>query len=188
MTNVGELPAGCSAQSALAAGGSSRPEHGSRRFARRAPAVVLAILPVIGMLSGCDTLPSSAAPPTVVCRTTLSRSAAGAYVQDVSRGGRVKSATIGGELFLQVTDDCDHGATVTWSPRTAATDLLEAKAADGRRAAVVLRPNTNAFTITLSKPGGPTLHVTVDLPAIQSPEPSAAIRSVATSSKRGLEQ
>jgi hypothetical protein len=115
---------------------------------------------------------TTAAPPTVVCGTTLSRSAAGPVLSDVSHGGRVKFVTIGGELFLKVSDDCDRGVTVTWSPRTAATELLVARTSDGRRAAVVLQPNVNLFEITLSRPGGRTFHVTVDLPADQSPAPA----------------
>jgi hypothetical protein len=173
VAHVAKVQARCRAQSALAAGPNSCPEQKSRRFARRAAAIMFATGPVIALLSGCDTLPTSAAPPTVVCGTTLSKSAAGPFLQDVSRGGRVKFATIGGELFLQVSDDCDHGAIVTWRPHAAATELLNARAADGRKAAVVLRPNIKMFTITVSKPDGPTLQVTVDLPADRSPEPTA---------------
>ena len=85
--------------------------------ASRAAAAALVTVPMIGMLSGCDTMPSSGAPPTVVCGTTLSKSAAGAVLSDVSRGGRVRFTTIGGNLYLKVSDDCDHGANTEETQR-----------------------------------------------------------------------
>jgi hypothetical protein len=123
---------------------------------------------IVTVLSGCDTTGSSGAPPLVVCGTTLSRSAAGPILDDVSSGGRVKEQTIGGWLFLKVSSDCDHGATVSWSPNGAAKLLATAPANDGRAAAVVLRPNETRFTITLQE-GKRKTEVMVNLPPRPTP-------------------
>ena len=118
-------------------------------------------------LSGCMSV-TTAAPPLVVCGTTLSRSAAGPVLLDVSHGERVSSRTIGGLLFLKVSDDCDHGATVRWTPATAATRMFAARTADGRLAAVILKPNADSFTITLVRNSRRT-EVEVDLSPVPTP-------------------
>lgn len=133
------------------------------------PLTALALLAaIVTVLSGCDTTGSSGAPPLVVCGTTLSRSAAGPVLDDVASGGRVESLSVGGWMFLKVSRDCDHGATVTWSPNAAANLLGTARASDGRAAAVVLRPNENRFTITLQE-GKRKTQVVVDLPPRPTP-------------------
>lgn len=148
---------------------STRPNAATRSSRALAAAVLAAS--IVAALSGCGTV-TTAAPPLVVCGTTLSRSAAGAVLLDVARGGRVGTRTIGGLLFLKVSDDCDRGATIRWTPAAAATRLAEARSADGLPAAVVLRPNEDRFTITLDNESGRSV-VEVDLaPETPAPSPS----------------
>jgi hypothetical protein len=122
------------------------------------------------VLSGCApaVTVSSAAPPTVVCGTTLSRSAAGAVVEDATRDHAViTEPTVGGLLYIRVSDDCAHGARVTWTPATAATLVKQARAKDGLPAAVVLRPATPtaAFTLSAERNGAVVAQVPVRLGA-----------------------
>jgi hypothetical protein len=98
---------------------------------------LLACLP----LAGCVTRVSNAAPPTVICGTTLSSSAAGPVVYDL-RGGdqtEIRMTTVGGVIFLRLTG-CGRGADVTIVPPTAAEIVDVASARDGKPAAIVLRP------------------------------------------------
>jgi hypothetical protein len=120
------------------------------------------------VLSGCGpgATVSSAAPPTVVCGTTLSRSAAGPVVVDATRDHAVVTElTVGEVLYVRVSDDCAHGARVTWDPRKAATLVKEARAKDGLPAAVVLRPATPtaAFTLSAERDGTVVAHLPVRL-------------------------
>ncbi|QNE34624.1 hypothetical protein [Leifsonia shinshuensis] len=92
---------------------------------------------------------------------------------DVSQHRIVDSRTIGGLLFLKVSDDCDRGATVQWTPADAATQLREVRASDGRPAAVILRPNHDRFTITIVGDTGRTT-VKVDLPP-ETPIPTPSL-------------
>jgi hypothetical protein len=93
-------------------------------------------------MTGCTPQVTSAAPPTVVCGTVLSDSAAGPVVYDATRQlPTIKYATVGGLLFFRVARGCDEGAHVTWMPSSAAHLVKAAYARDGRTAAVVLNPS-----------------------------------------------
>jgi hypothetical protein len=86
----------------------------------------------------------------VICGTTLSVGAAGANVYDASkRMPTITAPTVGGLIFIQVTDDCHHGAHVSWVPADQAELVKQAKAQDGLSAAVVLRPRTPTAHFTL---------------------------------------
>ena len=60
---------------------------------------------------------TTAAPPTVVCGTVLSDSAAGPVVFDATRRlPIIKYLTVGDVLMFRVVRGCDEGAHVTWVP------------------------------------------------------------------------
>lgn len=61
----------------------------------------------------CSSAPrvSNAAPPTVICGTTLSHSAAGAVVSNATAGDvTVTSVTVGDLIFLHLASGCHTGA------------------------------------------------------------------------------
>lgn len=124
--------------------------------ARRAAALAAAAALVATLSTGCDHAPpstgrSSAAPPTIVCGTVLNDTPAGAGVEDaVHHHNTITAPSAGGLLFIRVSEDCLHGATVTWTPADAVALVRRAPARDGLDAAVVLRPATRtaAFTVT----------------------------------------
>lgn len=84
---------------------------------------------------------TTAAPPTVICGTLLSNSAAGPVVYDATRRlPTINHPTIGGMLMFQVARGCTEGTHVTWVPRSAAHLVKAAYTKDGQTAAVVLKP------------------------------------------------
>jgi hypothetical protein len=109
---------------------------------------------------------SNAAPPVVICGTTLSSAASGAVVQDATRDHReITSVTVGGYLFIKVSDDCQRGATVNWTPSAGATLVKQALARDGRPVAVVLQPAQlpTHFALTATRDGVKVAYATVTL-------------------------
>lgn len=121
-------------------------------------------------LLGCDPAErvTSAAPPTVVCGTTLNATPAGAGLVDATRHHTViTAASVRGLLLIRVSDDCAHGARVAWTPAPAATLVKEADARDGLPAAVVLQPTTPtaAFSVAAERSGTVVAQVPVRLAA-----------------------
>lgn len=120
---------------------------------------------------------STAAPPTVVCGTTIWDAPAGAVVLDVSDGGTVTNLSVGGYLFLRVNRGCQAGASVTIVPAAAGKIMKTARARDGRAAAVVIMPERPSFDIRLKHADDATELVKVRLGSIpqtldSSPSPS----------------
>jgi hypothetical protein len=107
---------------------------------------------MIGCASGGD---STGAPPTVVCGTVLSKSAAGQPVIDATHGNvRLKDLMMGEPVYLRVTRDCAHGATITLIPGDDATVVAKALAKDGLPAGVVLQPRIHRpWTMTVGRDG-----------------------------------
>lgn len=99
---------------------------------------------------------SSAAPPLVVCGTVVSTSAAGPVVYDMTQKQypTVTELTVGGYVYVQVSDSCVEGADVTIAPSSAFTVVRVVKASDGRDELVVLAPGSHATAVlTASKAG-----------------------------------
>jgi len=101
---------------------------------------------------------STAAPPLVVCGTTVINSPAGAAVYDIGRHHHVTqpvtNMTVGNAIYVRVSDSCAHGAKVTIRPATAFSITRTVRAADGRDVLVVLRPNAEPVaTLTASRSG-----------------------------------
>jgi hypothetical protein len=106
---------------------------------------------------------SSAAPPLVYCGATLSDAPAGAVMVIVKAPQqKVTEATTGGDIYLRVSSDCDHGATVIL-PRGAGAIVKEALTKDRRPAAVVIQPSQDDFTVTVTGNDGTTRVVAVTL-------------------------
>ncbi len=109
---------------------------------------------------------TTAAPPTVVCGTVLSDSAAGPVVFDATRRlPIIKYLTVGDVLMFRVVRGCDEGAHVTWVPSSAAHLVRAAYARDGLMAAVVLEPSGPhpSFRLTGTRNGVVVASVTVKL-------------------------
>lgn len=101
-------------------------------------------------------LESSAAPPTVVCGTTLNATASGAVMYDATkRLPAIDAPSSRGLIFIRVADGCATGAVVAWSPKRAATLVDQATAKDGTTVAVVLQPASPhvRFTVTATRNG-----------------------------------
>lgn len=108
---------------------------------------------------------SSGAPPWVVCGQTVIASAAGPIVLDATGAGTARSVgnlTVGG-IDLRVTQNCQQGATVTFTPAAAATVQRGVHTADGRWAAVAILPNQPRFTITIAHADGSVRTIPVAL-------------------------
>ena len=134
-----------------------------RPVAVTAPAVLIA-----ACVSGCSSPVAtySGAPPTVVCGTTLSRSAAGAVVYDATRPSRTISfPTVGNVLYIRVARGCAHGAQVRWTPPSAAHLVRAARAADGLPVVVVLGPRTphSVFRVIATRDGRTVASIQVHL-------------------------
>ncbi|MEW1953230.1 hypothetical protein [Terrabacter sp. NPDC080008] len=80
---------------------------------------------------------SSAAPPLEVCGQVISDTPAGAVLTDASVETHVAGVpTAGSAVFIKLTPNCLHGATITFDPPTGAVVFSSAKAQDGKLAAV----------------------------------------------------
>jgi hypothetical protein len=124
------------------------------------------LLAVLGACAGCSSSDgaSSGAPPLVVCGTTLSRSAAGAVMQDASSGPlTINHVTAGGDIYLKLSPHCDAGARVTILPSTAASVVREARTTDAGVAAIVLHPRVTLFNVQVDQPSGTAQRVNVML-------------------------
>src|SRR5580698_9663039 len=100
------------------------------------------VLAVTGCSSSAPPQAMNGAPPTVVCGTELSDSAAEPVVLDATRRlPTVRYVTVGGGLIFLVARGCDQGTLVTWVPQSAAHLVKAAYAKDGQLAAVVLQPD-----------------------------------------------
>jgi hypothetical protein len=104
----------------------------------------LTVVSLLFVTAGCAAATSSsAAPPTVICGTTLSHQAAGPSVIDATgshMGTVIRARTDDDDVFIVVATGCDRGATATWSPIGDATLVRAANAKNGLPAAIVLRP------------------------------------------------
>jgi hypothetical protein len=142
-----------------------------RRWKSRitALAAVMTMTAVGAGVTGCASRGpqvTTAAPPTVVCGTVLSDSAAGPVVFDATRRlPIIKYLTVGDVLMFRVVRGCDEGAHVTWVPSSAAHLVKAAYARDGLMAAVVLEPSGPhpSFRLTGTRNGVVVASVTVKL-------------------------
>ena len=124
-------------------------------------AAVVALLG-LALLAACRPLYSNAAPPTVVCGTTLADSAAGSLVFDIARHPAlptVTEETVGDVLIVRVSDDCAHGSTIGILPATSARIVKTASAGDGLPEAVVLRPTVGVTGRLVATRDGRTVGV-----------------------------
>lgn len=133
----------------------------------RLGAVAGAVAGLAALLSACSR-PSvtTAAPPTVVCGTVLSDSAAGWVLADATRHLPTITMWTGyGVLMFRVARGCDKGAHVSWAPASAAHLVKAAYAKDGGMAAVILKPNVPnaAFHLTATQNGKVVASATVRL-------------------------
>lgn len=158
----------------------SRLQAAKKRTARldvgRAAAVALSVITCTCVLTACAPAASSGAPPTVVCGTTLWSAAAGAWVQDVSRGGAVTKSSAGEYLFLRVSDSCSTGVSVRVQPSDASI-IKTARSQDGRLSAIVLAPRLHSFSIEIEPPRGAPRTVTVNVEYLPPPSASSPART-----------
>ena len=110
----------------------------------RFPALAAAVLAaaVTAGVTGC-VWSSDAAPPTVVCGTTLDDGAMGVVVVDATLpypGGVYAVSNLDSLFYIRVARGCAGGSHVTWIPSSAARLVRAAYAQDGQMAAVVLQP------------------------------------------------
>jgi hypothetical protein len=132
-----------------------------------APASVVTVL-VAGVTGCTSSTPqvTSAAPPTVVCGTELSDSAAGPVIYNATHHLPViKYLTVGDVLMFRVASGCSQGTRVTWVPSSAAHLVEAAYASDGQMTAVVLAPNEPraAFRLTGTRNGAVVASATIQL-------------------------
>lgn len=113
--------------------------------------MVAALVPLL--LSGCADGGTNAAPPLVVCGTTLSAAAAGAVLTDATTDVTVTAVTVGGTVDLLLTQGCDTGASYTVEHGTA-HEVVRARTADGGLAAVTLEPTSSSFDVLVRHADG----------------------------------
>jgi hypothetical protein len=104
--------------------------------------------------------------PTVVCGTVLAASAAARVVFDATHHlPTIKHLTVGDVLMFRVARGCDQGARVSWAPSSAARLVKSADAADGKTAAVDLKPRRPraAFRLIGMRNGRVVASATVNL-------------------------
>jgi hypothetical protein len=122
------------------------------------PAKSAAVIVLLAGIVGCGSaVATTAAPPIVVCGTTLSTSAAGPVMPDIANGREIAAVTLpslGGLVFVKVSDDCQSGADVSLTPSDAFEIVKSARASDGRYAAVVLKPLRLVPTLLTASRGG----------------------------------
>lgn len=125
-----------------------------RRTALIVSAVFLTALAALA--TGCSrSVPteSSAAPPLVVCGTTLWAGAAGAPIADLStRSFTFTALSPPGRIYLRVAHGCVRGAEVRFPPGAAV--VAKRAAARVGLAAIALVPRRSRFDVTVVHPDG----------------------------------
>jgi hypothetical protein len=117
--------------------------------------VTLVAVLVAGTACGSEPRKSAAAPPWVVCGTTLWNAPSGAAVVDATGSHvTVTAPSAGGYVFLKLGSGCEHGAEFTVVPSSSASVVAEATAADHAVAAVVLRPAVASFDVRVRRFNG----------------------------------
>lgn len=119
-------------------------------------------------MAGCEAHPqvSVDAGPTVVCGTVLAERAAAPVVFDATHHlPIIKHLTVGDVLIFRVARGCNQGAQVGWAPSSAARPVKAAYAADGKTAAVALKPRRPrvAFHLIGTRNGRVVASATVSL-------------------------
>jgi hypothetical protein len=117
----------------------------------------VALLVLIMALSACSASASSSLPfPTKVCGRDLGRNWNG-WVVDLSHGapGTLQYSDSEVAAFIRVSDNCSHGAHVTWRPSSATEPLAVARAADGLPVVIALATprGYQPFTVVRQGPG-----------------------------------
>ena len=140
---------------------------------RRGQSKVTAAAAVVVMSTGAGVAACASHPqvsidagPTVVCGTVLADSAAAPVVFDATHHlPAIKHLTVGDVLMFRVARGCSQGAHVSWAPSSAARLVKAANAADGKTAAVVLKPRRPrvAFRLTGTRNGTVVASATVNL-------------------------
>jgi hypothetical protein len=88
---------------------------------------------------------SHGASPTIVCGVTLNQGAVGAVLYDIAAKGFnrrfvVNAPTVGGRVFVQVSDGCNQGSQVSITPADAFRVIRTVWATDHLPVALVLQP------------------------------------------------
>jgi hypothetical protein len=124
---------------------------------------------LIGMASllvtGCSSQApgSSAAPPLVVCGTTLWSGPSGAVTADATASRvLITNASSGGEIFLRFTNECQDGVVLIVAPSQGKI-ITGAHSSDGRLAAAAIRPLVSTFEATAQHRDGTTTTISVRL-------------------------
>jgi hypothetical protein len=101
---------------------------------------------------------SSGAPHLVVCGQLLSAGAAGPVVYDIAsrRYPTVTNVTVGGVIYVKVSDSCTRGAAVRITPVTAFDTVRTVRASDGRVVLVELHPEIRQAATLTATPSGPS--------------------------------
>jgi len=142
---------------------------GMRRWQSKITAVAAVVTMSTGAgVTACANQPqvSIDAGPTVVCGTVLADSAAAPVVFDATHHlPTIKHLTVGDVLMFRVARGCNQGARVSWAPSSAARLVKAAYAADGKTAAVVLKPRRPrvAFRLLGTRNGRVVASATVSL-------------------------
>ena len=142
----------------------------SQRQGQFRPALLTAAVVVIIVLAAClfqfvrsqlqtagpDGPRSSAAPPLVVCGTTMSTAEAGPNLFDLNSAlDRASiSESVDSLYYLQFVDGCDIGATFSINPVPAARIIKTAHTTDGKTKAISLQPLATSITISWTGPSG----------------------------------
>jgi hypothetical protein len=86
----------------------------------------------------------------------VSVSAAGPVVYDIAQRQypTVTELTVGGYIYVQVSDTCKAGADVNISPSSAFTVVRAVKASDGRDELVVLAPGSLPSAVLTANQAG----------------------------------
>ncbi|MHB1987236.1 MAG: hypothetical protein ACYCSF_04505 [Acidimicrobiales bacterium] len=122
---------------------------------------VVSVLLVFGsLLAACSDNPvSTAAPRLVVCGVTLSDSAAGVVMYEITNKSfhhkhPVNAPSIGGMVYVRVAPGCDRGSDVTITPADAFRANVAVRALDHRPVVVVLTPLRPVSTLVVARQHG----------------------------------
>lgn len=97
----------------------------------------------------------------VICGQTLSETPAGAVLTDATVAGRVDGRlTSRDAVFIRLSNGCEHGAQVTFTPADKVTTIARANATDGHLVAVAVTSRV-AATARVDHPDGSVSTVTI---------------------------
>jgi hypothetical protein len=123
------------------------------------------VVALAAAVSGCSASSAKSNPAVKLCGHTVDAKNAGAAIVHAERGGQLRVTGVGpaGTVFVTLSKDCAHGATVRYVPPQAVREVFSIPTTDGRLAGVVIGVLAKRTTVLIQHADGSTTNIKFEL-------------------------